>query len=159
MEKWDFALWVFDEDKDLSGFLVREESHGANGTTTVLEERYPAFVHLIPTWIATAYERYSVPIRIRDAHQRKDEGQWTDYLSINFGKLVKEKLPDKSLPDFWYNFWRLWEDTVPVAWVSLPEPNQVDVSFCVYDKAGHKSNTVKLLVNPQKLPGEASGEF
>jgi hypothetical protein len=143
-QQHDFALWVFDEDKDLSGILVREESHGADGTTTVREEQYPVFAHLRPVWIATAYGRYSVPIRIRDAHQRKDEKQWADYLAIDFEKLVKEKLADTS-PDFWYNFWRLWESTMPAVWISLPEPNRVDVSFYIYDKAGHKSNGVNLL--------------
>jgi len=156
MKKYDFALWVFDEDRDLAGFVVREEVHGLDGTTTTLEERYPIFAHLVPTWIDYVYHDYSVPIRIRSTHQRKDEKQWADYAGMDFGKVVRDRLPDQSVDGFWSGFWTLWEETLPAVWMSLPEPNRVDVSFYVYDKAGNKSNIVKPLIDPSR-PGGSGG--
>jgi hypothetical protein len=38
-----------------------------------------------------------------------------------------------------------WEDTLPPVWISIPEPNSVVVSLYVYDKAGYRSNEVRLL--------------
>jgi hypothetical protein len=143
-EKRELGLWAYDEDRDLAGFALREELRDLNGRVIELEERYPVFAHYP---VIGVFDHCPVPVRVRDAGQRKDEGQWADYLDMDFDRIVKEQLPDRSPPDFWSRLWRLWEDTVPAVWISIPEADKVDVSLYVYDQAGHKSNVVNLLVN------------
>jgi hypothetical protein len=144
-EKCELGLWAFDENRDLAGFAVREESHDPNGRVITLEEHYPVFAHDPAIGV---FDHCPVPVHIRDAHQRKDEKQWADYLAIDFDRLVRERVPNRSSPNFWDGVWRLWEETLPAVWVSLPEAGKVDVSLYVYDEAGHKSNVVNLLVHP-----------
>ena len=45
-----------------------------------------------------------------------------------------------KIKDFGY-----WVETLPEVWLSLPDPNKVEVDIYLYDKAGHKSNSVKLI--------------
>jgi len=135
-------LVVFDECGDLLGFVVTEQRQDRNGTQSVVEERYPVFAHLLPTGVADVL---SIPVGIRDGHQRKDEERWAKYcdmpLSAHGGESTRGDTGSRSGPMSATH----WEETLPPVWVSLPEPNNVVVSLYVYDRGGYKSNQVRLL--------------
>ncbi|MHC4456923.1 MAG: hypothetical protein ACYS0I_07490 [Planctomycetota bacterium] len=136
------ALIIFDEDRDTVGFVIKEEYVDSNGVKTTLEEDYPAYVHCLPFAVVDAHW---VAIQIRDKHQQKDEQRWQKYVKSDFNELVKEYIQsDKFSVDSFYPG-EFWEDTLPPVLVSVPEPNEVDVWVYVYDKAGNKSEDVKLL--------------
>jgi hypothetical protein len=150
-ERHELGLLAFDQHKDLAGFVVRETSHDPNGAVIVLEERYPIFAHYPLT---VSYHCHLVPVLVRDDHQRKDEKQWAEYLAIDWDRLVKARVRDRSSPTFWDSLWGVWNDTLPPVWISLPEQGRIEVSVWVFDRAGRESNVVNLLVNPTKQPDE-----
>lgn len=152
-------LEVFDEDVDLIGFLVKEESRDPNGTVHTLEEEYPALVHNPSLLVASTYR---IPIFIRKNNQRKDEKRWQDYISMNFDNLKEQvakhhervTLPPSSkealvypieMMESWDKIRKQWEESLPPVWLSIPEPNNTTIWIQVYDKAGHKSNIVNLI--------------
>jgi hypothetical protein len=126
-------LDALDEDKDVVGFGIREEYTDVNGLKTVLTEEYPAFAHQMGSEVLPLR---LCPVQIRDAGQRKNEQRWGEY--------VKGEGIDVSNP----RATELWRETFAPVWVSNPEPNKVDVYVYVYDKAGHKSDPLKLPALP-----------
>lgn len=122
-------LDAYDEDKDVVGFGIREEYTDVNSLETVLNEEYPAFVHQMGTEVLPLR---LCPVQIRDDGQRKNEERWDEY--------VKGEGIDVSSP----RARELWRETFAPVWVSIPEPNRVDVYVYVYDRAGHKSDPLKL---------------
>ena len=70
-------------------------------------------------------------MKIRTANERKDEKLWQEYVSEDPLENIEEYVP--------------WEERVPPIYISIPEPDKVDVWIWIYDKAGHKSEPVKLL--------------
>ena len=142
VDKVLLALIIFDEDKDTVGFVIKEEYVNSSGMKTTLEEDYPAYVHCLPFAVLDAHW---VAIQIRDKHQQKNEQLWSEYVNTDFEQLVNRyiKSDDFSIESFYPG--RFWEDTLPPVWVSIPEPNKVDVWVWVYDKAGNRSDAVKLL--------------
>jgi hypothetical protein len=134
-------LWVFDQRKDRLGIGVKEEWSDPNGSRIVLEEQYPVCAQL-PT---ETYQVVSVPAQIRSVGQRKDEKLWADWVAMDFDKLVEKTLPSGSPTQIY----QLWKDMVPALWVSLPS-EKGSVSVYVYDKAGHKSNAVNVLLRRHK---------
>lgn len=136
------AFIIFDEDRDTVGFVIKEEYIDSNGLKTTLEEDYPAYIHCLPFEVADAHW---VPVSIRDTGQQKDSQLWQEYIKTDFNELVNEysKTDKISLEGFYPG--KFWEDTLPPVWVSIPEPDKVNVWVYVYDKAGNKSEAVKLL--------------
>ena len=122
-------LDAYDEDKDVVGFGIREEYTNANGLKTVLTEEYPAFVHRVG---AEVLPPRLCPVQIRDAEQRKDAQRWGEY--------VKGEGIDVNSP----RAIERWTETLPPVWISIPEPNKVDVYVYVYDRAGRKSEPFRL---------------
>ena len=125
LAKWDSSDTVFgiissDEDNDLKGIIVREK-HAAD----IFQETYPVFVG----------GGFRVPVsgveiaiaRSRTQNQRKNEELWEQYAAL--AAEVGENEPPPAAPPLW---------------ISIPEPNQIEVWVQLYDKAGHKSNQVKL---------------
>ncbi len=145
----ELRITVIDEDNDIIGFVLKEESREANGAINILEEDYPVFVHspgLAPV------NHYPIPFFTRMNEQRKDEKIWFDYLAMDFdAKMDQIKLPHSSgdwLSDkieYYERVYELWEKTLPPVWISIPDPNTLNVWIYVYDKAGHKSNSVRLV--------------
>lgn len=142
VDKVFLALIIFDEDRDTVGFVIKEEYVDSNGVHTTLEEDYPAYVHCLPFEVVDAH---GVVIQIRDKHQHKDEELWSEYVNTEFEQLVNKYIrsDDFSIESFYPG--RFWEDTLPPVWVSIPEPNKVDVWVYVYDKAGNRSEAVRCL--------------
>lgn len=147
-------LAVFDEDKDILGVGLREEYATPNGQQKILEEIYPVYAH--STFSRVVDARW-MPIKLRISDERKDEYLWQNFLNCNdYQKTLREYVRSKKLPEnsfevdpcscivSVYNF-AVWADTLPPIWVTIPKPGKIDVWIWVYDKAGNKSEPVKLL--------------
>jgi hypothetical protein len=150
---------MFDEDKDIQGIVLKEESQDPNGTVNILKEDYPCFIHY-PYF--TAASSYAIPVSIRKNNQRKGEKLWEDYVSMDLEYLRKQAseyyrritLPPWSknaLTDFSEieeevgKIMSQWEESLPTVWISIPEPNQKTVWIQVYDEAGNRSDFIKLI--------------
>ena len=130
------GLITFDEDMDVFGIGINEECADVNGIKTTLTEEYPAFVHRMKPEML---DLRLFPVQIRDAGQRKNTQRWDEYvkgegIDVNDVRVLI-----------------CWRETLPPVWVSIPEPNTVDVYVYIYDQAGHKSNPIKLLT-PDSIP-------
>jgi len=112
-------LVISDEDSDITGMGVREDHHKSGGQTDTIVETYPVYDSHSPS--AVSYEL--VPVKIRNSGEHKDEALWKHYA-------VSAEPPSP--------------ETLPPVLVSVPEPNKVDVSIWVYDRAGHKSGPIAL---------------
>jgi len=128
------ALNFFDEDMDVIGFGIEEHYVDANNTRQVLVEEYPVFVHF--QWSDVGPLKI-VPMQVRDSGQRADKARWNSYVK---GEGID---PNMAMSR------EYWTENLPPVWVSVPEPNVLDVSVYVYDRAGHRSESVELL-NPDR---------
>jgi hypothetical protein len=135
-------LLVYDECEDLEGFVVKEECYDPNGAQFEFEERYPAFAHLLMTGVA---DIVSIPVHIRDVHERKDEERWAKYCDQPLPAHTEESMSGEKLPRGSSMSDTRWEATLPPVWISIPEPNRVIISLYLYDCAGYRSNRVTLL--------------
>jgi hypothetical protein len=135
-------LLVFDECGDVTGFVVREEHHDPSGTSFVFDECYPVFTYLQPPGVADVL---SVPVHIRDKDQRKDEERWANYCDNPSPTHAGESMGSGEVQRASGASATRWEDTLPPVWISIPEPNSVVISLHVYDRAGYRSNEVRLL--------------
>lgn len=122
------SLLIFDEDKDVLGFGVREEYLDADDVQAERLEEYPAFIH--QAWQDVLNAR-SIPVHIRDGGQERDSGAWDVYVA---GR---------------------GRQGLPPIWISVPDPNRVNVYVYVYDRQGHESQSVRVLNNLAKTGGEA----
>jgi hypothetical protein len=144
-------LAVLDEDEDIFGFTVKEESQDTNGTLVTLEEDYPIFAHCPAVGVVNSY---SFGISERSDKQSKNEKLWADHLAMDFDAHMKKQIgpppPDSS--EHWFSkynqyadqVWQLWESSVPPIYISIPDSDKIHVKIHVYDKAGNVSNTVEL---------------
>lgn len=156
---YTLCLGVFDEDKDIQGIVLKEESRDPNGTVNILKEDYPFYIH--DPFIDVA-ATYGFPVSIRKNNQGKDKKLWEDYVSMDFEYLKKQAAEYNrriSLPpwskDALTDFSEMeeesdkivsqWKDSLPTVWISIPEPNQKTVWIQVYDKAGNRSDFIKLI--------------
>jgi hypothetical protein len=119
----------YDEEKDIVGVGMREERQGTDRQKDVLVEEYPVFTYYSST---NVLQYRTMPIQIRRSDERKNEQQWQDFL--------EGKGPDQSFANAAERFWK----ALPPVYVSIPEPNKVDVCVYVYDRGGYKSNLVRL---------------
>jgi len=136
-EETDFAILVFDEDKDIIGIGVKETHILPSRATEVIDETYPIAIHA-PYDFDAIVDLYILPFEVRTGNQHKDEYLWQTYV-------------DRKAETF-AGLDAKWKHVVPPAWISIPEPNKVDVWVYAYDKAGNKSEPVKLL-DLRKPPG------
>lgn len=123
-------MYIYDEDNDTFGFGVQETRIGEDGVKNMLCEEYPALVYRPPSGVL---DLSSVPVHIRNGGERKDEVLWQRY-AAGEGMDVARCRKDASY----------CAETFPPLYVSLPEPNKVDVKVYVYDRAGNKSEPIPL---------------
>jgi len=123
-------LMTFDEDGDIAGFGINEQLICADGSKRELMEQYPVFIHRGGFFVGA--DIILVPVQIRDAGQQKPEQQWQEYLGGEGIAMDKIKSAD------------YWRDTLPEIWVSIPDPNIVEVDVHIYDRSDHKSQPVRL---------------
>lgn len=136
------TLTILDEDQDVIGFAIKEEQIGADSVFKTLYERYPVFIFCLPF---ITCDVHLVPIQIRTKQQQKDEGLWRKYLDLDYEELYKNYTKERARSDDTAYPEVFWEETLPPVWLSIPEPNKVDVWIWVYDKTGNKSEPVRLL--------------
>ena len=131
-ETKNLSFFAFDEDMDIVGFGIVEEYADANGLRTILTEEYDT-VGKGPYPPDEAVQAFGFIIQIRDAGQRKDVQRWNEYLKAESGDVnaARDLVPaGKTLP------------VMPPIWISIPEPNRIDVHVYVYDRQGHKSERI-----------------
>jgi hypothetical protein len=121
------TLVAFDEDKDLLGFGAVEKCKDG----TERSEEYPVYVHLKQLGVI---DTRAISVQVRDKSQQKDESRWEEYIR---GK----KIDEWSLKHV-HNY---YTDTMPSVYVSLPDPNSVDVLIYLYDRGGNRSPPVELI--------------
>jgi hypothetical protein len=152
-ERPDMSLLIVDQNEDVIGVGIREDCNDSNCCWKTIEETYPAYIHFMR---ADKVHISSIPLHIRNNCQKKDESAWAEYINLDYYKLGKDyirqnlykysfKLNDKtfySVPDAATAF---RESVLPPVWVSKPEPNKLDVWVWVFDKAGNKSEPIKLI--------------
>jgi len=120
---------TYDENVDVIGLGVCEEWNTVDGRRDSLVEEYPVFAaHSLDGVLSYS----KVPVELRDSGQRKDEELWRIYAEERGSK-------ENSLRDSASN------GKIPPIYVSIPEPNDTDVFVYVYDRSGHKSDSVRLL--------------
>lgn len=139
-------VFTFDEDRDIRGLRIKEQYIDPNGTLTTLEEDYPVFVNSLTSVIS---EHIRFPIQIRDKYQRKDKCLWLEYANRNLDALIRKYL-DERQQDCGDTFTRkvLWkEKEMPPVYISVPDPNRVEVFISIYDRAGNESESIKVLAS------------
>ena len=103
------------------------------------------FVNTLKPFIS---EHISYPIQIRDKHQRKNVCLWLEYANWNLDGLIREYV------DKWQHDGRdtspreVPRKETPPIYISVPDPNRMHVFMSVYDRAGHESESIKLLATP-----------
>lgn len=148
IEEVSLGIVILDEDKDILRFVIREESQDTNGTAGVLEEEYPVFVHH-PGILGA--NRYSIPISTRKSGQQKDDKIWTEHLAMDFKTQVKQIKVTKSgdwlaeESEYWSKLYKLWKDSLPTIYISVHDPNELNVWIQVYDKTGNRSNSIRVI--------------
>ncbi len=120
---------LYDEDDDATGICIREEWSAGDTDSRVLIEEYPVLGDEV---VPGVFNYILIPVEVRDFGQRKDEECWKAYVE------QEDVGPDSS---------RGWSTQieVPFVYVSVPEPNDTVVYVHVYDRAGHRSDPVKLV--------------
>jgi len=134
METKNLAFFTFDEDKDIVGFGIIEEYADVNGLRTTLTEEYKTTGNG-PYPPDEAVQAFVFQVQIRDAGQRKDVQQWNEYLEAK----LRDVETGRELPPVG----KAWHIMPPI-WISIPEPNRVDVYVYVYDRQGHKSERIRV---------------
>jgi hypothetical protein len=134
METKDLTFFTFDEDKDIVGFGIVEEYIDANGLRTTLTEEYETTANG-PYPPDEAVQAFAFQVQIRDAGQRKDVKQWNEYLDAK----SRDVKAGRELPPVG----KTWHAMPPI-WISMPEPNRVEVYVYVYDRQGHKSERIRV---------------
>ena len=150
-EKTGLYLEIFDEDMDTLGFIIREEVIDSNNILHTLEEEYPVFFN---SPYSNVVITPLIPISVRSNNQKKDEQIWEQFLTTDYEYLKEEAA---RLNDKWYQFFsenildeslslkNKWKETLPPIWISIPDINDVTVWIQIYDKAGNKSDFIKLI--------------
>jgi hypothetical protein len=115
-------VFYYDEEKDALGIGIKEKILDSDGKENILIEEYPV---LIFRGSPTMTPGISMPIQIRNSGQRKSDRDWNNYMK-------SEGIEKKYLAE--------WQKSLPDVWISIPEPNKVEVEMYIYDQDGNKSN-------------------
>ncbi|MBN1363041.1 MAG: hypothetical protein JW993_20750 [Sedimentisphaerales bacterium] len=136
------TFMCFDEARDLRGLRIKERQENAGEAIGSITEDYPIFVDYLESW---TLERRVIPVTIRQAGQRKDEGLWLEYENRCLRAVVERVLASKhkrsvtTTPRD-----RVSIRGMPPLCMSLPEPNHVTVQICAYDKTGRESTWINV---------------
>jgi len=123
---YHISLLFYHEASDLLGIGINEKYIDSRGIVNTLNEEYPVFIFIRPSKGATPW---MIPIKIRDSDQLKPEAEWEEYITGENIDMNRIQFPE------------YWSETLPNVWVSIPEPNKVEVEMYIYDKEGNKSNS------------------
>jgi hypothetical protein len=151
-------LVIYDEDNDVLGIGI-EESYLVNDSQTEnRRDEYPIYIHADD---APGILVDTLPIKVRSICNRynplPDQTRfWQEYnASLESSESIPNnllKIPNRepNKVGSWLKQWKVYLDVesmkpIPNIYVSIPEPNNVDVWIWVYDRTGHKSEPVRLL--------------
>jgi len=135
------GVMCFDKDRDLQGIRIREQLRDSQGALTAIEEDYPIFVGSLESW---SLERRVISFAVRDSGQRKDEKRWLEYENRWLKVLVREAVAAKRKQSAPVADGNLSVRDMPPLYVSVPDPNRVDVQMRAYDKAGNESEWIEV---------------
>ena len=139
----DIDIIYFDENNDLRGLRIKEHYIDSNGLTTSLEEDYPVFVNTLNTpFTNSAY----FPVHFRDKNQRKDEYLWLEYVNRNLDGLIRLNIDERQSDTLDTHLKNLPFEKMPPIYISIPDPNKVQVEISVYDREGNESDRIELHV-------------
>jgi len=139
-EGTSLVLIIYDEDADYLGFVAEEEIVDSNGViTTKLVEKYPVFNHLS---YSSEVEFKFLPVLVRNENQRKPEEQWLKYINTPLQQ-QKDEYKERTKKNW------TWRSTLPPMWISIPDPDKVNIHVRAYDRAGNLSERISL-VHEQK---------
>jgi hypothetical protein len=145
-ERPDMILTIVDQNEDVIGIGIREDCHDSNCCWNTIEESYPVYIYCLPFDRATTGV---IPLHIRTNCQQKDGKAWDEYVNLDYNKLCKEYLQQQVKPPEFFSIRSsledFWERTLPPVWVSMPDPNKMDVWVWVFSKSGNKSEPIKLI--------------
>lgn len=121
------SLSVEGQDRDLLGIRIKERYMLPNGVESSFEESYPVFAHRLirgDLYVYSATSPVEVPVHFRNENRVKNEQQWRSFLDrVERGEVSRET------------------DT-PALYITMPEPNAVEVFVSVYDEQGRESDMV-----------------
>jgi len=120
---------LYDEDDDAIGICIREEWSAGDIDSKVLIEEYPVLGDEV---VPGVFNYILIPVEVRDFGQRKDEEWWQAYVEQE--DAGPDSLRESSA-----------QIEAPFVYVSVPEPNDTAVYVHVYDRAGHRSDPVKVV--------------
>ncbi len=153
LESPDMLLTIVDPNENVIGVGIREECRDSNCCWKTIEENYPVYSH----GQSDLFNTVVIPLHIRTDCQKKDESAWIEYVNLDYFKLYEDYLEQQlksteiSMGATDKSF---WEESLPPVWVSRPEPNKLDVWVWVFNKAGNKSEPIKLI----NLVGQQNSE-
>lgn len=133
----------FDENNDLRGLRIKEHYIDSNGLMTILEEDYPVFVNRLNT--PTTNSEYFT-IHFRDKNQCKDEHLWLEYVNRNLDELIRLNIDKRQSDTLDTHLKNLPFEKTPPIYISIPDPNKVQVEISVYDREGNESDSIELHV-------------
>ena len=148
--EYRLAIGYVDVDSDVVGIGIEETHRGVNADKeTVLREEYPVLygTRAPGSWIL------GVPVQLRDRNQTKDENAWNEYTE----QYREREEAWAECADEYNGNWGWWEKEMPPVWVSLPDPNTVDVNVYLIDRSKHKSKPMKLVLEQISELEEADG--
>lgn len=116
------SVMIYDEDKDFLGVQILEKRNADK--EFVLREEYPVFYHDV---IPYPVEMCSFEVELRKNNFTKNEKAWNNYLNAHLEEEHYKQLNNPSI------------------YISMPEPNVLDVFVSAYDKAGNYSEPVKVI--------------
>ncbi len=130
------SLSVTDADRDLLGIRIKERYVLPNGATSSFEESYHVFAHgASRSFPYRSRDSRHVPVYFRRENRVKDEPQWQVFLDrVERGETTRET-------------------QIPPVYITMPEPNTVEVFVSVYDMKGHESEMVPVS-RPKSVPKE-----
>lgn len=152
-ERPDMSMLIVAQNENVIGVGIREDCNDSNCCWKTIEETYPAYIHNMRV---DKVNISLIPLHIRNNCQKKDESTWAEYINLDYYKLGKDYIQQHAREHsfelngkFYYSVSDVsaafWESTLPPVWVSKPEPNKLDVWVWVFDKAGNKSEPIKLI--------------
>ena len=134
-------ITYFDENNDLRGLHIKERYIDPNRSITTLEEDYPVFVNTLytPTTMSTNF-----PIHFRNKNQHKDEYLWLEYVNRNLDELIRLNIEERKNDVSRNRVKNLKFEKTPPIYISIPDPNRVEVEISVYDREGNESDRIEL---------------
>ena len=131
----------FDENKDLRGLRIKESHINSSGSITTLKEDYPVFVNELDTF-ATSSAFF--PIHFRDKNQCKDKQLWLEYVNRNLDELIRLNIDERKQDISNRRLKNVKFEKTPPIYISIPDPNRVQVEISIYDREGNESESIEL---------------